>query len=354
MPNHVTNLIRITGDPDTVKGILNNIKSDKFGVGTVDFEKIIPMPETLHIEAGSRTDRGLKAYCEFLERYVYGKNAAEALIALKQIPEEKEKAFLYSRNEIKPEEWELGKTAWHNIQKYGFPTWYEWSVANWGTKWNAYGFEADTDYGKEKEIRFLTAWSAPHPILEKLAKMFPDVKLEHEWADEDIGINCGRYVYYDGERIEEYYPESQKDRIEFAARVMNVDLELNYDLYLNASETGYINIEGDDEYELIELFGQPALFTNERITDADIPKGMCCYHIRHGDNGSFSSIEKRVAVNHAGSVITREPIDLGEKGYISFTSESSPDFKGEMMSLYKFREYEPEQSETEDMGMEMG
>lgn len=38
-------------------------------------------------------------------------------------------------------------------------------------------------------------------------------------------MNCGRRVYYDGERIEEYYPESQKDRLEFAARVMDIQLE---------------------------------------------------------------------------------------------------------------------------------
>ncbi len=296
MPNHVTNRIKITGDPDTVKHILNKIKSDEFGVGTVDFEKIIPMPENIF-----RGNLGLR------ERKLYGKN-----------------------------------------------NWYDWSVANWGTKWNAYGFDPNIDYSKEKEIRFLSAWSAPHPVIARLAEMFPSVKFEHKWADEDIGMNCGRRVYYDGERIEEYYPESEKDRLEFAARVMDVDLELDYSLYLNASKTGYINIEGDDEYELIELFGQPALFTNERITDADVPNGMHCYHIRRGNEVEFSAIEKRIAVNHAGSVVTREPIDLGEQGYISFTDETSPNFTGEVMLLYEFREYDPEQLETEDLGMEMG
>lgn len=80
---------------------------------------------------------------------------------------------------------------------------------------------------------------------------------------------------------------------------------------------------------------------------------MHCYHIRHGDEGEFVSIEKHTAVNHAGSVVTREPIDLGEQGYISFTDDTSPDFKGEIMSLYEFWEYDPEQSQTEDLEMEM-
>ena len=140
--------------------------------------------------------------------------------------------------------------------------------------------------------------------------MFPDIKTEHEWADEDIGMNCGRYIYYDGERVEEYFPESQKECLEFAAKVMDVSLEEDYALYLNASETGYVNIEYDDEYELVEIEDLHALFTNERITDADIPKGMYCYHLRHDDNGNFCAIEKNVTVNHAGSIITKEPIEL--------------------------------------------
>ncbi|WP_455268604.1 LPD28 domain-containing protein [Ruminococcus sp.] len=295
MPNHITTRIKITGDPEAVKRVLNKIKNDEFGMGTIDFEKIIPMPKNI-----------FKGNLGVRERELYGNN-----------------------------------------------NWYDWSVANWGTKWNAYGFDPNTDYSKEKELKFLTAWSAPHPVIAKLSEMFPSVKLEHEWADEDIGMNCGRHVYYDGERIEEYYPESEMDRLEFAASVLDIQLEEDCGLYLNASETEYINIEYDDEYELIELFGQPALFTNNRITDADIPKGMYCYHIRHGDEGEFVSKEKRTEVNHAGSVVTREPIDLGEQGYISFTEETSPDFKGEIMSLYEFWEYDPEQSQTEDMEMEM-
>lgn len=55
--------------------------------------------------------------------------------------------------------------------------------------------------------------------------MFPCVKIEHEWADEDIGANCGRRTYYNGERIEEYYPDYGKESIEFAAKVMEIQLE---------------------------------------------------------------------------------------------------------------------------------
>mgnify|MGYP000001853942 FL=1 len=47
MPNHITTRIKITGDPEAVKRVLNKIKNDEFGMGTIDFEKIIPMPKNI-------------------------------------------------------------------------------------------------------------------------------------------------------------------------------------------------------------------------------------------------------------------------------------------------------------------
>lgn len=160
--------------------MLKEIQNDEHGIGSVDFEKILPMPDTVY-----NGSLGIR------ERELYGEN-----------------------------------------------NWYDWRLGNWGTKWNSYGYTENTTF-QDGKIKFLTAWSAPHPILQKLSEMFPDVKMEHEWADEDIGRNCGRYVYYDGERVEEYFPESQKECLEFAAKVMDVSLEEDYALYLNASETGY-------------------------------------------------------------------------------------------------------------------
>ncbi|SHM90242.1 hypothetical protein [Ruminococcus flavefaciens] len=206
MPNHVTNVVSFSGDKSRISAMLKEIQNDEHGIGSVDFEKILPMPDTVY-----NGSLGIR------ERELYGEN-----------------------------------------------NWYDWRIGNWGTKWNSYGYTENTTFQGGKII-FLTAWSAPHPILQKLSEMYPDVKMEHEWADEDIGMNCGRYVYYDGERVEEYFPESQKECLEFAAKVMDVSLEEDYALYLNASETGYVNIEYDDEYELVEIEDLPALFTNERM-----------------------------------------------------------------------------------------
>ena len=156
MPNHVVNQISLQGDPEKIRSMLETIRSDELGVGTMDFNKVIPMPESLNIEAGSRTDRGLKAYRDFVE--VYTLAGTMNMDKLDAIPVESENVFLQQRKDIKEDEWELGKAAWNNIRQYGAPTWYEWAIRHWGTKWNAYGYEDGADYSGEDKLSFQTAW----------------------------------------------------------------------------------------------------------------------------------------------------------------------------------------------------
>ena len=47
---------------------------------------------------------------------------------------------------------------------------------------------------KIPRFRFTPLGVLPTP-LSKLAESYPEVSLEHEWADEDIGMNCGRKTY---------------------------------------------------------------------------------------------------------------------------------------------------------------
>lgn len=260
MPNHITNIVRFQGDPQVITQMLRENAYDdpaehgvKYGIPTIDFEKIIPQPE------------------------------------------------------------DIGDG------------WYDWNIAHWGTKWNSYGY---CEYDQSKNaLKFNTAWSAPHPVIEKLSEMYPDIGIEHSWADEDIGYNCGKYVYADGERIEEYFPDYGKVSIDFACEIKGYSPE-DLDYVLNATGTDYIYSEHQD-FEVIELCGQTALFSNERLTAKDIPEGTYVYDLRDSDDGKgFASLERHVAVNHGGSVVTKEPIDFGNKDYIGFTDETSPNFTG--------------------------
>lgn len=332
MPNHVSNIITLSGDRKIIDEMLDAVKADEIGVGSIDFNKVIPMPESLNITAGSATERGYKVYKDFMDVYtLFGTTNMDSIL---HVPPRSEAVFLQQRPDIDRSEFELGKAAFQNEMRYGSTTWYDWSIKNWGTKWNAYGYDSEADYGSGDSLRFQTAWSGPHPILEKLSEMYPSITFVHQWADEDLGANCGERTYLGGEMIDEFIPEGVR-AMQFAMEVWDYD-PIDLGLALNKSGTGYVSMT-EDEYQLIELFGKPALFANERLTDADIPEGLYCYHLRESDDGSrFCSIEPKVGVNHGGSIITDEPIDFGEAGYISFTDDTSPNFLGDNLT---FEEY---------------
>lgn len=343
MQNHVENIITLQGDKRKIREMLEAVQNDDLGIGTIDFNKITGMPNRLNIEVGSRTKRGLEFYKSFIEVYtLLGTINTEKLHS---IPVTSEERFLRERRDIPRDEWELGKRAWQNIRDFGAPTWYEWCTQNWGTKWNAYGYDEGRDYRSGNKIWFQSAWAAPHPVIEKLAARYTEISFEHQWADEDIGHNCGRRCYSGGERTEEYIPESEKEAIEFACGIWDCDPS-DMDLILNANGTGYICVESE-EYQAIELFDKPALFANGRLTDQDIPAGLYCYHLRHGDGGEFASLEPKVGVNHGGTVITKEPIDFGEAGYIPLTEDTAPNFTGEFQTFGEFlRTDSPQESEV--------
>ena len=62
MPNHVTNRLNLIGEQSRIDELLDKIKNDELGRGTIDFNKIIPMPEALDIESGSVESDAIKEY----------------------------------------------------------------------------------------------------------------------------------------------------------------------------------------------------------------------------------------------------------------------------------------------------
>ena len=106
---------------------------------------------------------------------------------------------------------------------YGRDNWYDWCIENWGTKWNAYDYKPDVDYSEEYAqsgvLKFWTAWDAPHPVVKKLSEIFSDIEFVHEWADEDLGRNCGKCTYWKGNVCEEYCPKTEKESMKFACSV---------------------------------------------------------------------------------------------------------------------------------------
>lgn len=81
------------------------------------------------------------------------------------------------RNVSAPAKFNNEEQAKSNLDKYGFADWYDWQVANWGTKWDIGPLPLQVEsFGDSHQISisFDSAWSPPIPALEKLFEMYKD------------------------------------------------------------------------------------------------------------------------------------------------------------------------------------
>lgn len=109
-----------------------------------------------------------------------------------------------------------------------------------------------------------------------------------------------------------------------------------------------------EKFQEIEIFDVPGLFSNGRISSADIPEGMYVYDLRGSDDdpGNPITVENHVTVNHAGSIITAKPLDLGEEGRLTFTEEEGLNFVGGEISAYRFHNEQLKDRNTEEVEAE--
>jgi hypothetical protein len=104
------------------------------------------------------------------------------------------------------EQKELERKSAANLEKYGYANWYDFNVANWGTKWEVGGngdvCERDED-GLGFSAPFESAWSPPTRVCEALVEQGFEVTLYYyepgmgfvgKWED-----GCDDYYEYSGE-----------------------------------------------------------------------------------------------------------------------------------------------------------
>ena len=250
MPNWVINKVRFSSRG---KEIIDKITSTNNDEEYVDFNKIIPMPKTLNITSGGndrdamqyallkmntlqlkQTIEKLKEtstsfYGNYFEKiYSCKKYTLEELEKVAKEFEEKLNSGKQDRfNEVDYKELgvnnleDLGNVYINNILQYGADCWYDWCCENWGTKWNA----SDTYIIDDNEIEFSTAWSCPVNIFKELSKQFSGVEIAVDFADEDIGSNCGKITFLNGE-IEEYI--DMDGNTDFALEIWGYDKEEYY------------------------------------------------------------------------------------------------------------------------------
>jgi len=252
MPNHITNILRIEASEELTAQIKTEIKSvDAEGeTRHIDFNKILPMPESLNITSGSTTENGIAIlrYREGDDRkireimgYAWGSkfDDPEAMII-----------HMIDKGLANLDE---AQKALDNERLYGCRDWYGWSTSNWGTKWNAYSTN-DTDVD---EVSFETAWSNPYPVIVALSVKYPDAVFHMRYADEDFGHNVGEYSLQNGEVIEENIPEGgSSEALTMAADITGYedyitdqifDIEAESVDNLEDYEKNYIRVAYDSE-----------------------------------------------------------------------------------------------------------
>ena len=108
------------------------------------------------------------------------------------------------------------------------------------------------------------------------------------------------------------------------------------------------------KYQEIEIFDIPGLFSNGRIDAVDILEGLYRYDLRGSDYdpGDPVTVEERVVVNHAGSILTAKPLDIPEGGALRLTEDEGLNFVGGEITAYQFKAEQKKDRNTEEVEAE--
>ena len=199
MANWVLN--QIYADKNTLDKIkeLIVVKNEK-GKLIVDFNKLIPMPEDLNITAPSWyisvfSENSIQKSIEPILKDIFKGNlqiTQDQFVCLSM--------KILTNICVKNDPLMRMIQGYYNIQKYGFPDWYDWCCENWGCKWNA----SDSCI-EENEISYTTPWSPSMKIFEALAHRGLEFEVVCDIEGED---DLMRLEYRGGHVIESYEPKS--------------------------------------------------------------------------------------------------------------------------------------------------
>jgi len=74
-------------------------------------------------------------------------------------------------------------------EKHGHGNWYEWSIANWGTKWDAYDYREVWHGHTELLAEFSTAWTPPLEWFHSMVVHWPKLQFRLTFEEAGCDIN---------------------------------------------------------------------------------------------------------------------------------------------------------------------
>ena len=239
MPNHVTNKLIISGPADALSKLEQQVKvpDTDDAENAFSFNQVIPMPEVFRdLSAGTMLSFALWLASEHIYQTTVEQDPA--VVAVRAMfrsdsTEMFERFCMYfkckceTRQEVvewakvnQPELLAMGMRSIAGYMEHGAVGWYDWSLANWGTKWDCYEVSREMEDGQLIYV-FDTAWSPPSPVVEKLMELFPGIGIEHRYFDEG---HCfwGITVYSPNGGIMEY-DSQERDRIPLCIELKGYD-----------------------------------------------------------------------------------------------------------------------------------
>ena len=115
-----------------------------------------------------------------------------------------------------------------NIEKYGAKDWYDWNIANWGTKWDFALENIDRSDANTVTAAFDSAWAPPVIAYEKLCSLGFEIEAYY-W--EPGMCFCGKWTGDENDSYDDYY-EYSGETSETVREVIGEDI----DDYFNISE----------------------------------------------------------------------------------------------------------------------
>ena len=212
MPNHVTNMV--LSSPEVIAQLLDEQERP-------DFTQVCPYPETMKYDS-----HGINL---LIESTVFDETSG--LKTLEDRRKDFKKVMESKGRTISNGDMAEFDAMTLNLMNSGFRHQRDWNLGIWSTKWNAYGYD-ESRSGKDRLV-FDTAWGAPDNLLRELSANNVETPIVAMFADEDLGRNCGIYVYLGGNIIYDQCAEVDnwgvgkiQDRWnEFALELKNYDYD---------------------------------------------------------------------------------------------------------------------------------
>ena len=187
MPNWCENIVSFSGAAKDLEKLKKLIGTDE---QPILFQKIKPMPQALDMDSGSSILGYEVVYGDVEKVLGYPWVKAAGITTREELIRHLEKE--------RPEYLEAAEQYKSNIDRYGFRDWYDWRIANWGTKWDveANNIQVVDDNPGYLSLSFFTAWSPPEGIYDALLELIDENKLDVQatWFYDEPGMQFAGYL----------------------------------------------------------------------------------------------------------------------------------------------------------------